>query len=87
MITDEQKGKIADKNTISDFLNEYFTKIGPNIDAKIPATIKHFTFSSLPYSFVYDSVIKREVYSQILQLSLLKAAGLENVPIKLLKIL
>ena len=57
-MTDEQKGKITDKNMIPDLLNEYFTKIGPNMDSKIPNATKHFTFSSLPNSFMYDPVIK-----------------------------
>ena len=87
LIIDEQKGKITDKSIIPDLLNEYFTKVGPNMDAKIPAATKHFTFPSLPNSFMYDPISENEVYSQILQLNPLKAAGPENVPIKLLKIL
>ena len=78
MITDEQKGKITDKSIIPDFLIEYFTKVGPNMDAKIPAATKHFTFPSLPNSFMYDPISENEVYSQILQLNPLKAAGPEN---------
>ena len=85
LITDEQKGKITDKNMIPDLLKEYFTKIGPKMDAKIPAATKHFTFSSLPNYFMYDPISESEVYSQILQLNPVKAAGPENVPIKFLK--
>ena len=87
MITDEQKGKITDKNMIPDLLNEYFTIVGPNMDTKIPAATKHFTFSSLPNSFTYDPISESEVYSQILQLNPVKAAGPESVPITFLKIL
>ena len=54
LTTDKQKSKITDKNMIPDLQNEYFTKVGPNMDAKIPAAIKHFTFSSLPNSFMHD---------------------------------
>ena len=39
------------------------------------------------FVFLYDPISENEVYSQILQLNPLKAAGPENVPIKLLKIL
>ena len=67
---------------IPDLLNEYFTKVGPNMDAKIPAATKHFTFSSLSNSFMYDPISESEVYSQILRLNPLKAVGPENVPIK-----
>ena len=87
LITNEQKGKFTDKNMIPNLLNEYFTKVGPNMDAKIPATTKHFTFSSLLNSFMYNPISESDVYSQILQLNPLKAAGPENVPIKFLKIL
>ena len=45
-MTDEEKGKITDKNMIPDLLNEYFTKIGPNMNAKILTATKYFTFSS-----------------------------------------
>ena len=82
MISDKQKGKISDKNMIPDLLNEYFTKVGPSMDAKIPAATKHFTFTSLPNSFMYHQISESEVYSQILQLNPVKAAGPENVPIK-----
>ena len=68
LITDEQKGKFTDKNMIPDLLNEYFTKVGPNMDANIPATTKHFTFLSLPNFFMYDPISESEIYSQILQL-------------------
>ena len=57
------------------------------MDAKILAATKHFTFPSLPSSFMYDPISKNEVYPQILLLNPLKAAGPENVPIKFLKIL
>ena len=85
LITDEQKGKITDKSIIPDLLNEYFTKVGSNMDAKIPAATKHFTFPSLPNSFMYDPISENEVYSQILLLNPLKAAWPKNVPIKFLK--
>ena len=42
-------------------LNDYFTKVGPNMEAKIPAATKHFTFSSLPNSIMYDPISKSEV--------------------------
>ena len=85
LMTDEQKNKIADKSIIPDLLNEFYTKVGPNMDAKIPAATKHFTFPSLPNSFMYDPISENEVYSQILPLNSLKAAGPENVPIKFSK--
>ena len=52
------------------------------MDAKIFAATKHFTFSSLPNSFMYDTISESEAYSQILQLNSVKAAGPENLPIK-----
>ena len=81
LITDKQKGKITDKSMIPGLQNEYFTEVQPNMDSKIPAAIKQFTFSNLPNFVMYDPITESEVYSQILQLNLLKAAGLENVPI------
>ena len=57
------------------------------MDTKIPAATKHFTFSSLPNFFTYDPISESEVYSQILQLNPVKAAGPENVQITFLKIL
>ena len=87
LITNEQKGKFTDKNMIPNLPNEYFTKVGPNMDAKIPAATKHFTFSSLLNFFMYNPISESDVYSQILQLNPPKTAGPENVPIKFLKIL
>ena len=46
------------------------------MDAKIPAVTKHFTFSSLSNSFIYDPVTKSEVYSQIYNLVFPKLLGL-----------
>ena len=66
---------------IPGLLDEYFTEVGPNMDVKIPAAIKQFTFSSLPNSVMYDPFTESEVYSQILQLNPLQVAGSENVPI------
>ena len=57
------------------------------MNAKIYAATKHFTFSRLPNSFMYDPITVSEEYLQILQLNSLKAAGQENVPIKVLKVL
>ena len=54
---------------IPDLLTEYFTKVGPNMDAKTPAATKHFTFSSLPNSFMYDPISESKVYLQILILN------------------
>ena len=36
LITDERKGKITDKSIIPDLLNEYFTKVGPNMQRWSP---------------------------------------------------
>ena len=56
-----------------------------SVVCQIPAATKHFTFSSLPSSFVYDPISEREVYSQILQLDPVKAAGPKNGSINSLK--
>ena len=34
---------------------------------KIPAATKHFTFPSLPNSFMYDPISENEVYSSVSQ--------------------
>ena len=87
MITDEQNCKINDKTKISDLLNDYFAIVGPSLNAKIPAATKCFNFPSMLKSFVYDPIIKDEVYLQISQLNPNKAAGPENVPTKILRVL
>ena len=87
MITDEQNCKITDKTKISDLLNDYFANVGPSLDAKIPAATKCFNFPSMLKSFVYDSITEDEVYLQIFQLNPNKAAGPENVPTKILRVL
>jgi len=89
LITDEQNHKIIDKTRISDLLNNHFTSVGPNklMNAKIPSTTKFFGFSSLPNSFVFDSITEDEVYSQILQLNSKKSSGPENILIKFFRIL
>ena len=56
-----------------------------SLACQIPTATKHFTFSSLPNSFVYDPISEREVYSQILQLNPVKAAGPEKALINFSK--
>ena len=87
MITDEQNCKITDKTKISDLLNDYFANVGPSLDAKILAATKCFNFPSMLKSFVYDPITEDEVYLQIFQLNSNKAAGPENLPTKILRVL
>ena len=87
MITDEQNCKITDKTKISDLLNDYFGNVEPSLDAKIPAATKCFNFSNKLKSFVYDPFTEDEIYLQISQLYPNKAAGPENVPTKILRVL
>jgi len=75
------------KYPVSDLLNNHFTSVGPNMDAKIPSTTRFFGFSSLPNSFVFDPIMEDEVYSQILQLNSKKSAGPKNILIKFFRIL
>ena len=87
IITDEQNCKITDKTKIADLLNNYFANVGLSLDAKFPAATKCFNFPSMLKSFVYDPITEDEVYLQIFRLNPNKAAGPENAPTKILRVL
>ena len=69
-------------------LNNYFTSLGPNTDAKIPKTsTKQFDIPSKIKSFQYDYITPEEILSEFAKLDTSKASGPENVPNKLYKII
>ena len=88
VIKDSSENKIFDKSVICNMLNNYFTNLGPSMDAKIPKTsTKQFDIPSKIKSFQYDYITPEEILSEFAKLDTSKASGPENVPNKLYKII
>ena len=89
VISDMHNKKITDKQAISNLLNNYFTNVGPSMDAKIPKCQNKdkFKLSSLLNSFQFELISSDEVNKQLSELNTSKACGFENVPNKLYKII
>ena len=59
------ENKISDKSVICNMLNNYFTNLGPSMDAKIPKTsTKQFDIPSKIKSFQYDYITPEEILSE-----------------------
>ena len=89
VISDINNEKITDTQAISNLLNNYFTNIGPSMDAKIPKCPNkdEFKLSSLLNSFQFELISPDEVNKHFSQLSSSKACGFENVPNNLYKLI
>ena len=89
VILDINNKKITDTQAISNLLNNYFTNIGPSMDAKIPKcpNKNKFKLSSLLNSFQFELISPDEVNKHLSQLSSSKACGFENVPNNLYKLI
>ena len=89
VILDINNEKITDTQAISNLLNNYFTNIGPSMDAKIPKCPNKdkFKLSSIFNSFQFELISPDEVNKHLSQLSSSKACGFENVSNNLHKLI
>ena len=87
-ITDVNNRIVSENTEICNIFNNYFTNVGPSMDAKIPNTqLKKFSTTNVMKSFCYDPISPEEVLLQLQQLSTSKASGPENIPNKFYKLL
>lgn len=73
---------------ICDELNRYFTNVGPKMASKIPITLCNSDpsiITSSVNSFYCEPCSQTDVFQEIMCLNEKKAVGLENIPIKFLK--
>ena len=87
-ITDVNNRIVSENTEICNIFNNYFTNVGPSMDAKIPNTqVKKFSTTNVMKSFCYDPISPEEVLLQLQQLGTSKASGPENIPNKFYKLL
>ena len=80
-ITDVNNGLVSENTEICNKFNNYFTNVGPSMDAKIPNTyLKKFNTTNIMKSSCYDPVSPEEVLFQLQQLDSSKVSGRENIP-------
>ena len=80
--------EITDPVTISDVFNQHFKEIGPKLAAQIPTT--GAASSKIPQCdevFELHEVTPSQIDGLIYKLSTSKASGLDNIPIRLLKLI
>ena len=61
-ITDVNNRLVSENTEICNILHNYFTNVGPSMDAKIPTTqLKKFNTTSIMKLFCYDPIRSEEV--------------------------
>ncbi len=82
----ELNGK-SDPSEMADILNDYFTDIGPNLAAEMPASLLDidYTFTGNREKFNFKNTTVEEVKKLILNISNNKSTGIDGVPIRFLK--
>ena len=66
-------------------LNSYFTEIGLRMASKIPDTKAMNTISLSLNSFFCEPCTESEAFQEMMHLNEKKSAGIENIPIKFIK--
>ena len=81
--------KLTEDYAICNNLNQFFTKIGINMDSKISAPSKNFRMMTKRNisSFYFNSITADEVLTEIHNLDVKKANGPEDIPIRLTKMI
>ena len=84
-LINEKNESLINNVEICNQLNSYFTEIGPRMASKIPDTKAMNTISSSLNSFFCEPCAESEVFQEIMHLNEKKSAGIENIPIKFIK--
>ena len=84
-LINEKNEALINNVEICNELNSYFTEIGPRMASIIPDTKAMNTISSSLNSFFCEPCTESEVFEEIMHLSEKKSAGIENIPIKFIK--
>ena len=85
------KGKnVCDPTKIAELLNKYFASVGPNIDKKIPKSLKHFKDFmkkiKVNKTFFLKATTPHEIFDIILAFDLKKSLGPNSIPMYVLKV-
>ena len=82
--------KVTDPQKIVNLFNEHYANVGPNIEKKVPKSLKTFNHYlrniKVGKSFFLKPVIPQEIFDIILTYSDKKTLGQNSVPIYILKI-
>ena len=84
-LINEKNESLTSNVEISNNLNSYFINIGPKMASKIPETETPNTISSSPNSFFCEPCTEGEVFREMMHLNGKKSVGIENIPIKFIK--
>ena len=80
--------EITDPVTISNVFNKHFTEIGPKLAAQIPTTgAASYNIPQCNEVFELHEVTPSQIDGLIYKLSTSKASGLDNIPVRLLKLI
>ena len=80
--------EITDPVTISNVFNKHFTEIGPKLAAQIPTTgAASYNIPQCNEVFELREVTPSQIDGLIYKLSTSKASGLDNIPVRLLKLI
>lgn len=66
-------------------MNKFFVNIGPNLASKIPHCKPEKLYSNVRNSFYFSKISTKEISDRILDLSIYKAKGPDNISISLLR--
>ena len=85
------KGKnVSDPTKIAELLNKYFASVGPNIDKKIPKSLKNFKEYmkkiKVNKTFFLNATTPQEIFDIILAFDLKKSLGPNSIPMYMLKV-
>ena len=85
------KGKnVSDPTKIAKLLNKYFASVGPNIDNKIPKSLKNFKEYmkkiNVNKTFSLNVTTPQEIFDIILAFGLKKSLGPNSIPMYVLKV-
>ena len=80
--------EMTDPVTISNVFNKHFTEIGPKLAAQIPTTgAASYNIPQCNEVFELHEVTPSQIDGLIYKLSTSKASGLDNIPVRLLKLI
>ena len=84
-LINEKNESLINNVEICNELNSYFAEISLRMASKIPNTKALNTISSSLNSFFCEPCTESEVFQEIMHLNEKKSAGIENIPIKFIK--
>ena len=84
-LINEKNESLTSNVEICNNLNSYFINISPKMASKIPETETPNTILSSPNSFFCEPCTEGEVFREMMHLNGKKLVGIENIPIKFIK--